>query len=348
MTVTERTYDEPGLGRVFTLTSGPITVDIIEYGARLRSCIVPDADGRLADIVPGFDSPGDYVDRGGSMGAICGRYGNRIPDGRIEVDGEPFQLSVNAPPHCLHGGFKHFGRHFWKGEALPAENAVRLRFVSPDGDEGWPGRLDCEVVYRLEGRRLHIEMKATTDRSTFVNLIFHGYWNLAGHASGSIDDHLLQVAAERYTPKNDINVPSGEFAPVEGTPADFRTPSPVGRYADELPSHGYDHNLCLDHPTGQADIRLVDPKSGRALTITTNQPGVQIFTANNWSDLAGKDGAVYQARAGIALETQAHPNTPNTPSFKPVPLRPGEVYSHNLVVEFESGPPAQRRASRSS
>lgn len=335
MTATERTYVEADLGRIFTLTSGAITAEIIEYGARLRSCIVPDAEGRLADIVPGFDSLADYIDRGGSMGAICGRYGNRISSGRIEVDGEPFQLSVNAPPHCLHGGFNHYGRHFWKGEALPAENAVRLTFVSPDGDEGWPGTLNCEVVYRLEGRRLHIEMKATTDRATFVNLIFHGYWNLAGHASGSIDDHLLQVAAERYTPKNDLGVPSGEFAPVEGTPADFRTLSPIGRYVAELPSHGYDHNLCLDHPAGQPDMRLVDPRSGRALRITTNQPGVQIFTANNWSSLVGKGGAVYQARAGVALETQAYPNTPNTPSFKPAPLQPGDIYAHSLVVEFE-------------
>lgn len=260
MAVTERSYVEAGLGRVFTLTSGAITAEIIEYGARLRSCVVPDAEGRLADIVPGFDSPADYMDRGGSMGAICGRYGNRIPHGRIVVDGEPFQLSVNAPPHCLHGGFNHFGRHFWTGEALPTDNAVRLTFVSPDGDEGWPGTLNCEVVYRLEGKRLHIEMKATTDRATFVNLIFHGYWNLSGHASGSIDDHLLQIAAQRYTPKGDLNVPTGEFAPVEGTPADFRTLSRIGRYADDLPSNGYDHNLCLDHPPGEPDMPAGRPE----------------------------------------------------------------------------------------
>jgi aldose 1-epimerase len=341
MAVTERTYDPPGLGRVFTLTSGAITAEIIEYGARLRSCTVPDAAGRIADIVPGFDSPADYIDRGGSMGAICGRYGNRIAHGRIEVDGEPLQLSVNAPPHCLHGGFNHFGRHFWKGTALPDENAVRLTFISPDGDEGWPGTLSCEVVYRLEGRRLHIEMKATTDRATFVNLIFHGYWNLSGHASGSIDDHLLQVAAERYTPKNDLNVPSGEFELVEGTPADFRALRRIGQHVSTLPSNGYDHNLCLDHPAGKPDIRLVDPKSGRSLTITTNQPGVQLFTANNWSSLHGKDGAVYQARAGVALETQAHPNTPNIPSFNPTPLRPDEIYTHTVVLEFGASAPEE-------
>ncbi len=338
MPVSQRTYDPPDLGRVFTLSSGALTVEIIEYGARLRSCLVPDAEGRLADIVPGFDSPADYIDRGGSMGAICGRYGNRIAHGRIEVEGHPFQLSVNAPPHCLHGGFNHFGRHFWQGVALPDENAVRLTLVSPDGDEGWPGTLSCEVVYRLEGRRLHIEMTCSTDRTTYVNLIFHGYWNLSGHASGSIADHLLQVAAQRYTPKNALNVPSGEYASVEGTPADFRTLRPIGTHLAELPSGGYDHNLCLDHPADGPDMRLVDPSSGRSLTITTNQPGVQLFTANNWSNVNGKQGAVYQAHAGIALETQAHPNTPNTPSFDPVPLRPGEIYSHTLIVEFDASP----------
>lgn len=335
MAVTERAYG-PGLGRVFTLSSGMISAEIIEYGARLRSCLVPDAQGRLADVVPGFDSPADYIDRGGSMGAICGRYGNRIAFGRVAADGETYQLSLNAPPHSLHGGFNHYGRHFWKGEALPSENAVRLTHFSPSGDEGWPGNLSCEVVYRLSGDQLSITMKATTDRATFVNLIFHGYWNLAGHASGSIDDHLLQVAAETYTPKNDINVPSGEIATVEGTPADFRALRSIGRDVAQLPSQGYDHNLCLHHPAGQPDMTLVDPASGRALSITTNQPGVQLFTANNWSNLAGKDGAVYQARAGLALETQAHPNTPNTPSFQPSPLRPGETYEHSLTVQFHA------------
>lgn len=336
MAVSERTYDPPELGRVFTLTSGAITAEVIEYGARLRSCIIPDARGQLADIVPGFDSPADYIERGGSMGAICGRYGNRIASGRIVVDEIPFQLSVNAPPHCLHGGFNHFGRQFWKGVAVPEENAVRLSLVSTDGEEGWPGTLSCETTYRLEGRRLHIQMTATTDRATFVNLIFHGYWNLAGHDSGSIDRHLLQVAAQRYTPKNQYNVPSGVFAPVEGTPADFRTLRPIGQYISDLPSGGYDHNLCLDDAAGRPQMRLVDPQSGRALTIMTDQPGVQVFTANNWESITGKDGAVYRAHAGVALETQAHPNTPNTPSFGPSPLRPGDLYHHSLVVEFEA------------
>jgi aldose 1-epimerase len=315
------------LGRMFTLTSGDMRIEVIEYGARLRSCIMPDAEGRLADIVPGLDSPADYASRGGSMGAICGRYGNRMAFGRIEVDGTPYQLSINAPPHSLHGGFDHFGRHRWQGEALPGDNAVRLTFTSPDGDEGWPGTLTCEVTYRLEPRRLLIDMAATTDRATYVNLIFHGYWNLAGHDSGRIDGHELEVRAETYTPKNAVNVPSGEIAPVAGTPNDFRIARPIG----DTP---YDVNFCLE-PGGHPTMRLRDPISGRALSIATDQPGVQLFTADNWPGIAGKGGMIYQARAGVALETQAYPNTPNIPAFNPRPLRPGERYEHHMAISFE-------------
>lgn len=347
MAVSERLCDvaRPDLGRLFTLSSGTVTAEIIEYGARLRSCLVPDAEGHLVDVVPGFDGPADYIARGGSMGAICGRYGNRIAYGRIAIDGQSYQLSVNAPPHCLHGGFDHFGRHFWQGEALPDRNAVRLVHVSPDGDESWPGTLRCEVIYALAGNRLSIDMQATTDKATYVNLIFHGYWNLAGHDSGTIHDHLLQIAATHYTPKNEINVPSGEIAPVAGTAADFRDLHPLGRHLSELPGHGYDHNFCLDHPAGRPDMTLVDPASGRTLAITTNQPGVQVFTANNWASIRGKGGATYGAHAGVALETQAWPNTPNIPAFAPRPLRPGDVYRHTLSVEFGALPRYTRRGT---
>ncbi|RYE83076.1 MAG: galactose mutarotase [Hyphomicrobiales bacterium] len=325
MAVSSRSYDG-NLGRLFTLTSDDIEIEVIEYGARLRSCLMPDAAGRLTDIVPGFDSPADYVERGGSMGAICGRYGNRIASGKLEVDGKPYQLSVNAPPHCLHGGFNHFGRHFWSGAAMHEQNAVRLTFVSPDGDEGWPGTLRCEVVYQLVGGRLLITMRATTDQATYVNLIFHGYWNLSGHDSGVINDHLLQVSAETYTPKNDQNVPSGEVRSVADSPFDFRTARPIG-------SMPYDVNFCLDQ-VAERSMRLSDPASGRALSISTNQPGVQLFTADNWSNVPGKGGAVYPARAGVALETQAYPNTPNIPAFNPAPLRPGMEYEHWMAIDF--------------
>lgn len=214
---------------------------------------------------------------------------------------------------------------------------MRLTHVSPDGDEGWPGTLSCEVTYRLSEQGLFsIEMEATTDRATYVNLIHHGYFNLAGHASGLIDDHLLAIAAETYLPKGEINVPTGEVASVAGTPFDFRTAKAVGRDVGDLPNHGYDQNWCLEASDDRPQLRLVDPKSGRALSLRTNQPGVQVFTANAWKNLAGKDGAVYQARAGIAFETQSYPNAPNIPAFNLRPLRPGETYRHEMAIQFEA------------
>lgn len=335
MAVTERTFGE-GQGKAFAITAGAHAIEVIEYGARLRSCLVPDARGRLADVVPGFDTPADYVARGGSTGAVCGRYGNRIAGASFSLDGTTYRLSANEPPNSLHGGFSHFGKHFWNGTALPAENAVRLTLVSPDGDEGWPGTLEAAVTYRLDdGGGLVIEMEARADRPTYVNLIHHGYWNLAGHASGVIDDHLLQVMASSYLPKDTVNVPTGEIAPVAGTPFDFRAMHRIGRDLAGLPGGGYDHNWCLDDDAGTA-VRLIDPHSGRTLSLRTDQPGVQIFTANAWNGLVGKAGAVYPARAGIAFETQLYPNAPNTPAFHPVPLRPGKTYRHRMAIRFEA------------
>lgn len=334
MTVSERDFGDPEQGRAFAISAGPYAIEVIEYGARLRTCLVPDVHGDLADVVPGFDTPADYIACGGSTGAVCGRYGNRIANGRFDLDGVTYQLSVNDPPNSLHGGFQHFGKHFWRGEVID-DDAVRLSHVSPDGDEGWPGTLSCTTTYRLTAEGLlTIEMTATTDRPTYVNLIHHGYFNLAGHASGRIDDHLLAVAARGYLPRSPLNVPTGEIAEVAGTPFDFLTAKPIGRDIAGLPGGGYDHNLCLEPARGRPQVRLADPGSGRALSLATNQPGVQLFTANAWKDLAGKDGAMYQARAGIAFETQLYPNAPNTPAFYPTPLRPGDIYRHEMVIQF--------------
>ncbi len=335
MAVSERLFDpaDPAGGKLFTITGGGITLELIEYGARIRSCLVPDANGVLADVVHGFDTPADYVARGGSTGAICGRYGNRIGYGRFTLDGVTYNVSVNDPPHCLHGGFKQYAKVRWTGEAMPGENAVRFTHLSPDGDEGFPGNLRAEVVYQLgEGGALSIEMSATTDRATYVNLIYHGYWNLGGHAAGSIHDHLMQADAPGYLPKDHVNLPTGEIADVAGTPFDFRRPKPIGRDIAALGA-GYDHNLCLEQ--GGA-VRLLDPKSGRALVLTTDQPGVQMFTANAWKGVAGKDGATYDAHGGVAFETQAYPNTPNIPAFEPVPLRPGDTYRHRMDITFRA------------
>lgn len=348
MAVTERSFESSdGPGRVFELSGRGLTIEVIEFGARLSRCLVPDAAGQLADVVPGFDTPRDYQDRGGSTGAICGRYGNRIGNARFELDGVTYNLSANDPPNSLHGGFKHFGKHLWNGVAVPEENAVRLTLHSPDGDEGWPGAVEAEVTYRLtDAAELVISMRATTDAATYLNLIFHGYWNLAGHASGTVRGQLLKAASSTYLPKDNVNLPTGERRDVRGTPFDFLEPTAIGKNIAAT-GQGYDHNFCLDAYTpGDVTeaLRMLDPVSGRAMVLSTDQPGVQVFTGNSWKDVKGKDGAAYNAHDAIAFETQLFPNTPNMPEFDPVPIRPGDVYRHEMVLRFLALDPAEADA----
>jgi aldose 1-epimerase len=329
----------------YVLTSDRARLSLIEYGARLRECFVPDAKGRMADVALGFDTLEDYVAIGGSTGAICGRYGNRIAGARFELGGRRYELSANEPPNHLHGGFEQFARRLWRGEGLPSGNAVRFTLVSLDGGEGYPGNLHAEVTYALEdGPALRISMRVTSDRDTYVNLIFHGYWNLGGHASGPVDGQLLQVAAERYLPVLPDKIPTGEFRAVAGTPFDFRRPKAIGAGIAAV-APGYDHNLCLDdYVSGQLRpvLRMVDPKSGRAMTLATDQPGVQFYTANQWAKpVSAKGGETYAVHQGAAFETQAFPNTPNTPSFGPRPLRRDETYRHEMLISFSAVPPPE-------
>ncbi|MFK4810910.1 aldose epimerase family protein [Devosia sp. ZW T5_3] len=324
--------------KVYRIQRGGLAIEVIEYGARLKRCLVPDAAGDLADVVPGFSRASDYAARGGTMGAVLGRYGNRIGHGRIAIRGTEYQLSRNDGEHTMHGGAGHFGTRWWKG-AYDGPHSIILELVSEDGDQGWPGTMTARVNYTLtENFELRIDMQAICDCDTFVNMLFHGYWNLAGHGSGSVHAHLLKIAATRYTPKGPDGLPTGQLAPVEGTPFDFRQPKPIGANIAAA-GNGYAHNLCLQN-TAPEIVRpvawMVDPLSGRALTLKTDQPGVQLFTANSWSNLAGKDGAVYNAHSGLALETQLYPNTPNTPEFSPRLLRSGGIYCHRMVIGFSS------------
>lgn len=324
--------------RVFKIARAGVTVEVIEYGARLKRCLVPDHRGVLADIVPGFDTASDYAERGGTMGAVLGRYGNRIGHGRIRIGDTTYQLSRNDGNHTMHGGLGHFGTRWWR-RVQHRPDAVVLELSSADGDQGWPGAMQARVVYTLtEKAELHIEMQAVCDHDTYLNMLFHGYWNLAGHAAGSIEDHVLKVAADYYTPKGADGLPTGELLSVADTPFDFRRPKSVG--ADiAATGQGYAHNLCLND---QRDRRcrpvawLLDPQSGRAMTLATDQPGLQLFTANSWANLPGKDGTTYRAHSGLALETQLYPNTPNTPAFAPQLVRAGETYRHRMVISFQA------------
>jgi len=326
----------------YALEAGVLRARIITYGAILSELHIPDRSGRSADIVLGYDDLDSYLRFRGSAGAICGRYANRIADARLTIDGEDFELSPNEPPNHLHGGYKGFGKRIWNAEPDSAGRALQLTLHRPDGDEGYPGGVTATVTYRLlDDPALEIVMEATTDRPTVMNLAYHGYWNLAGHGSGHVRDQLLALEADRYTPVGQGKIPTGILAPVAGTAFDFRQERPIGAFMDDraqLPEGGYDHNFCLNGAAGtlRRAARAVDPVSGRALEIWTDQPGVQLYTANHFEALpaVGKGGVPYGKHAGFALETQNYPNSPNVPHFPSALLRPGEVYRHVMRVPF--------------
>ncbi|WP_201838216.1 aldose epimerase family protein [Microvirga zambiensis] len=326
----------------FEIENGAIRATIITYAAAVSRLFAPDREGRSADIVLGYDDIESYVRTRGNAGAICGRYANRIADGTFTLNGQTYSLSVDEPPNHIHGGLGGFSKRVWSGEADTANNAVRMTLHRPDGDEGYPGAVTASVTYRLTAdAALEILMEATTDRPTIINLVHHGYWNLAGHDSGHIRDQLLVIDADRYTPVGPAKIPTGELAPVAGTAFDFRSSRPIGAMFDDtaqLPEAGYDHNFCLNGgstPLHRA-ARALDPVSGRGLEIWTNQPGVQFYTANHFGKIpaTGKGGASYEKHAGFALETQNYPNAPNTPHFPSAVLRPGETYRHAMRIPF--------------
>jgi aldose 1-epimerase len=326
----------------YEIETGKLRARIITYGAILSELHVPDSAGRSDDIVLGYDDLPSYLRYRGSAGAICGRYANRIASARFSLDGETHSLAINEPPNHIHGGFKGFNKRIWTAEPDESGNAVRLTLERPDGDEGYPGALTAMATYRLTDEpALEITMEATTSSPTVINMVYHGYWNLAGHAAGSIRDQLLSIGADHYTPVGPGKIPTGEIAPVAGTAFDFRTERPIGAAIDntsQLPEAGYDHNFCLNGDGGslRRAARAFESRTGRGLEIWTNQPGVQFYTADHFEKLTaiGKGGASYGKHAGFALETQVYPNSPNEPHFPSAVLRPGEIYRHVMRVPF--------------
>lgn len=307
---------------VFDLRSqGGLTARVIPWGARLISLRTPSKIGKMGEITLGHDRLADYIDHPTYFGATCGRYANRIAGGRY--DG--VQLDVNEAPNHLHGGSKGFDKVIWQ-VAERASDAIRLTHVSPAGDMGYPGRLSVSTTYRFEGDdQLVIEMAAETDAPTVVNLVNHAYFNLKG--AGDILGHRLQVAADHYTPVGEGLIPTKEIAPVAGTKYDFRHPTRIG---DQAGDDGYDHNWCLSGP-----IRLTEPSSGRGLELSTNQPGVQIYTCGMMTPgTPARGGATYGKFAGLTLETQRFPDSPNTPAFPSARLLPGERYQHEMRFRF--------------
>ena len=339
-----------------------MTVSILTYGGIIQSLSVPDAHGRVANVTLGFSdlagylSPA-YVKANPYFGAIIGRYGNRIGGAKFTLDGTTYTLDPNNNGNTLHGGTTGFDKVVWKAEEVPGEDTVGLRLsrLSPAGEgcanppascTGFPGNLDVSVLFTLDNaNRLRFDYTATTDKPTVVNLTNHSYWNLAGEGSGTIENHLLRINADRFTPVDEGLIPTGELRPVAGTPFDFRTFHTIGeRLRDNdqqlMFGRGYDHNFVLNAPGGDGlnpAAQLVDPSSGRVLTISTKEPGIQFYSGNFLDGtLYGTSGHAYRQGDGLALETQHFPDSPNKPQFPSTRLDPGQTYDTTTVYAFST------------
>lgn len=332
----------------YTLTNkAGMVVQIINYGAAITSLRVPDKDGKIEDVVLGYDSPQGYVDGTTYFGAVVGRYGNRIAKGRFQLDGKEYQLTVNDGENHLHGGKIGFNKVLWDAKVLndTGEPALQLQYVSRDGEEGYPGTVTLKVTYTLTGKNeLRVDYEGTTDKPTILNPTQHSYFNLSGSFTNTILDHQLMIEADGITPVDKGLIPTGQIMSVANTPFDFRNSTAIGSRIDDpdpqlILGHGYDHNWVLRNGAGKIRkaAELYEPKSGRVLAVFTDQPGLQFYTGNFIDGSAkGKDGIAYQRRTGLCLETQAFPDTPNKPQFPSATLRPGQIYHQTTIFQFST------------
>jgi len=331
---------------LFTLTNPQgLEAKITNYGGIVVSLLVPDHEGNRRDVVLGHDELEGYLDNSPYFGCLVGRYGNRIANGRFSLDGTEYELARNNGDNHLHGGLRGFDKATWEAKAITSEagEALELKHVSPDGEEGYPGALSVRVIYTLTpDNALRIDYSATTDKPTVVNLTHHSYFNLQGAGTGDILAHELQLLAKRFTPVDEGLIPTGELRPVAGTPLDFTQPMALGARIDTkdeqlVRAGGYDHNFVLDSGGGALALaaRVVDPRSGRVMEVHTTEPGIQLYTGNFLeNDIAGKGDRRYGHRHGLCLETQHFPDSPNQPSFPSTALRPGEEYTQTTLYRF--------------
>jgi len=322
-----------------------IELDVISYGGIITRMLVPDARGRPGDIVLGLDTLEAYVSSTPYFGAIIGRYGNRIANGRFALDGQTYQLDTNNGQNHLHGGVEGFDRKNWGMEPFVTENSagVVLTLISPDGDQGYPGQLQTRVIYELSNENeLDMQFSATTDKPTIVNLTQHSYFNLAG--SGDVLGHEMMITARRFTPVVEGMIPTGELRPVDGTPFDFRQSKPIGRdiQADNEQLKlglGYDHNFVLkDEGSDELVLaaRVTEPTSGRVLEVLTVEPGVQFYSGNFLDETLQGKGKTYHQRSGFCLEPQHFPDSPNQPGFPSTVLLPEDTYTSRIVYRFST------------
>jgi aldose 1-epimerase len=332
--------------QLYTLTNTHgLIARITNFGAAMTELHVPDRGGTLADVVLGFDRLEGYVTGNPYFGVMVGRVANRIGNARFTLDGRDYLLAANDKPHHLHGGPRGWDKVVWNATPIATAEgpSLVLTYVSKDGEEGYPGTVNAKTVYTLTNdNELKIEMEATTDKTTLVNMAHHSYWNLAGHNSGTILDHELTLYADQYTPGTPM-VPDGRVMPVKGTPFDFTSAKAIGRdlkQAGGTPT-GYDHNFVVNGTSGQLRpvARLEDPKSGRVMMLSADQPGVQFYTGNFLNGSAKGKNATYGQYAGLCLETQKFPNAINVPAWRDqVILRPGQTYRHVMVHRFSTEP----------
>ncbi len=325
-------------------TSG-MEARITTYGGTLVSLTAPDREGRMADVVLGKNSLAEYEAGHPFFGCITGRFANRIGHGKFTLYGKDYQVGLKpGTKHHLHGGVVGFDKKVWQGTKVEQPDAagVKLHYVSPDGEEGYPGTLDAHVTYLLtNANELKLIYEATTDKPTIVNLTNHCYFNLAGEGSGTALDHELTIFASTTTATDDDQIPTGEIDKLAGTPLDFSQPHRIGDRieADYHPLKqgiGYDHNYIVEGTGLRPAASVHDPKSGRTMEVLTDQPAVQLYTGNHLDNVAGKNGHHYQKRDGLCLETQHYPDSPNHPAFPSVTLRPGETYHTQTTFRFSA------------
>jgi aldose 1-epimerase len=316
---------------------------IMTYGGIIVSLKTPDKNNRLDDIVLGCDSLDGYLKNNPYFGAIIGRYGNRIANGKFTLDGKAYALAANNGANHLHGGLKGFDKVVWKAEVDKPETKLKLSYLSKDGEEGYPGNLAVTATYALtEENELQIEFTATTDKPTLCNLTHHSYFNLRG--GGDILGHVVKINAEKFTPVDGNLIPTGELRAVAGTPLDFRQPAPIGARVNSdngqiRLAKGYDHNWVLDKPPGRLGLaaRIHEPATGRVMELFTTAPGMQFYTGNFLDGtITGKGGRAYQFRDGFCMEPQGFPDSPNHPEFPSTRLSPGETYNHTIIYKFST------------
>jgi aldose 1-epimerase len=328
--------------QLYTLTNqNGMVARITSYGAILTELQVPDQQGQLTNVVLGFDNLERYLQGHPAFGTTVGRVANRIANARFTLDNQEYRLAANHGAHHIHGGIKGFDKVVWESKVLPAKHnsaSVQFAYLSPDGEEGYPGNLSVVVIYTLtDDNELRIDYHATTDKPTILNLTNHSYFNLAG--GGDVLDHEMFIDADRYTPTDQDLIPTGEISPVKDTPLDFTRPTRIGARIDELKPqpNGYDHNFVLNSGGSSLALaaRVYEPKSGRVLEVSTTEPGVQLYTGN-WLDgrIQGIGGVVYGRHSGFCLETQHFPDSINQPGFPSTILRPGQTFQSTTAFKF--------------